>query len=69
MPQLTIIRSGTNVVLAWPTYANGLTLEFATNLVPPTVWNTNLPAPVLVNGQNAVTNGISGAQMFYRLSQ
>jgi hypothetical protein len=69
VPQLTILRFGTNVILTWPTYADGFTLEFATNLVPPVVWNTNLPAPVVVNAQNVVTNGISGAQKFYRLSQ
>ena len=51
-----------------PTSAAGFTLEFATNLVSP-VWNTNLPAPVKVNTYNAVTNGISGTQKFYRLSQ
>jgi hypothetical protein len=28
-----------------------------------------LPAPVVVNGQNTVTNGISGSQKFYRLIQ
>jgi uncharacterized repeat protein (TIGR03803 family) len=67
-PQLTIIPSGTNVILAWPTNAAGFTLEFTTNLVSP-VWNTNLPAPFVVNTNNAVTNGISGTQKFYRLSQ
>jgi uncharacterized repeat protein (TIGR03803 family) len=67
-PQLAIALSGTNVILNWPTNAAGFNLEFATNLVSP-VWNTNLPAPVVVNTNNAVTNGISGTQKFYRLSQ
>jgi hypothetical protein len=31
--------------------------------------NTFSPAPVIVNGQNTVTNPISGTQMFFRLSQ
>jgi len=66
-PLLTIVRSGTNVVLMWPASAAGFNLEFATNLLSP-VWNTNLPAPVVVNTNNAVTNGISGAQKFYRLN-
>jgi len=68
-PRLAIILSGTNVILAWPTYAPGVTLQSATNIVPPAVWNTNLPSPVVVNGQNTVTNPISGTQQFYRLSQ
>jgi hypothetical protein len=66
--QLTITPSGNNVILSWPASANG-TLEFATNLVPSTVWNTNLPAPVVISGQNVETNAISNAQMFFRLLQ
>jgi uncharacterized repeat protein (TIGR03803 family) len=67
-PQLTIIRSGANVVLTWPTKATGFTLQSTTNLVSP-VWSTNSPAPVVINGQNTVTNLISGTQQFFRLSQ
>jgi uncharacterized repeat protein (TIGR03803 family) len=66
---LTIARSGSNVVLSWPTGFSGYNLEFATNLVPPTVWNTNLPAPVILGGFNTVTNIISTSSKFYRLSQ
>ncbi len=68
-PQLTIMPSITNVVLSWPTNATDFTLQFTTNLVPPAVWSTNSPSPVVVNGQNTVTNPISGTQKFYRLSQ
>jgi methionine-rich copper-binding protein CopC len=67
-PLLTITPSGTNVVLRWPTNASSFILEFATNLISP-VWKTNLVTPVVVNTNNAVTNGISGTQKFYRLSQ
>jgi hypothetical protein len=67
-PQLTIIRSGTNVTLTWPTNATGFTLEFATNLVSPIFWNTNSPAPVVINRQNTVTNPIPGTHQFFRLS-
>jgi uncharacterized repeat protein (TIGR03803 family) len=68
-PQLTIIPSGANVVLAWPTNAAGFTLQSTTNLGSLAFWTTNSPVPVVVNGQNTVTNPISGAQQFYRLSQ
>ena len=68
-PQLTIIPSGANVILTWPTNAAGFTLQSTTNLGSSAVWTTNSPAPVVVNGQYAVTNPISGAQQFYRLSQ
>ena len=63
---LAIVLSGTNVVLTWPTNVTG-NLQFTTNLVSSAAWNTNLPPPVVVNGQNAVTNPISGTQMFFRL--
>jgi uncharacterized repeat protein (TIGR03803 family) len=68
-PQLTIILSGANVILTWPTNAAGFTLQSTTNLVSPAVWITNSPAPVVVNGQNAVTNSTPGTKKFYRLSQ
>ncbi|TAL00501.1 MAG: hypothetical protein EPO07_09580 [Verrucomicrobia bacterium] len=69
LPQLAIIPDGTNVIVTWPTPDTGAALQSATNLTPPVVWDTNLPAPVLVNGQNAVTNPISDTQQFFRLSQ
>ena len=72
-PQLTILPSGTNLILTWPTnFAGfnytGYTLQSTTNLVSP-VWTTNSPAPVVVNGQNTMTNPISGNQQFFRLRQ
>jgi uncharacterized repeat protein (TIGR03803 family) len=73
-PRLTITPSGTNVNLTWPSTVAGFsysayTLQSTTNLAPPTVWATNSPAPVVVNGQNGVTNSITGTQQFFRLSQ
>jgi hypothetical protein len=73
-PQLTIAPSGPNVLLMWPTNNagydyTGFILQSTTNLVSPVVWTTNSPAPVVINGQNTVTNPISGAQKFYRLMQ
>jgi uncharacterized repeat protein (TIGR03803 family) len=72
-PQLSITRFGPDVILSWPTSYlgfdySGYTLQSATNLVSP-VWTTNLPAPVVINGQYTVTNPISGTQQFFRLSQ
>jgi len=73
-PQLSIIPSGDNVILTWPTNAagfdySGFTLQSTTNLGSSAVWITNSPPPVVVNGRNTVTNPISGTQQFYRLSQ
>ena len=73
-PQLTITPSDTNVLLTWPTNNvgydyTGFTVQSTTNLISPVVWDTNSPAPVVINGQNVVTNPITGDQMFFRLSQ
>lgn len=67
-PQLTIVPSNANVILAWPSNTSGFFLQSATNLASP-IWTTNLPSPVVVNGQFTVTNPISGTQQFFRLSQ
>jgi hypothetical protein len=66
VPELTIIPSGTNVILEWPTNATGFTLQSTTNLSP-AVWSAVSPAPVVVNTNNVVTNTTSGRQHFYRL--
>src|ERR1035438_1967722 len=68
-PQLTITPSGANVILTWPTNAAGFTLQVTANLAPPVVWNTNSTVPVVISGQNFVTNPIAGTQMFFRLMQ
>jgi Divergent InlB B-repeat domain len=56
------------LILSWPTNSTGFALQSTTNLASP-VWTTNLPSPVIINGQNTVTNPISGTQQFFRLSQ
>jgi len=68
-PELAISRSGENVILTWSTNVTGFMLQSATNLVSPSFWSTVSPGPTVVNGQNTVTNPISGTQQFYRLSQ
>jgi len=72
-PTLAITASGTNVILTWPTNVagfdyTGYTLQSTTNLASPS-WSAVSPSPVIVNGQETVTNPISATQMFYRLLQ
>jgi uncharacterized repeat protein (TIGR03803 family) len=67
-PELILTPSGPNLVLSWPTNFTGYTLQSTTNLGS-SVWTTNLPTPVVINGQNTVTNPLSGTQQFFRLSQ
>lgn len=70
-PQLTLILSGPNSILTWPTnFAgfdySGYNLQSTTNLASP-VWTANSLTPAVVNSQYTVTNSISGTQQFYRL--
>jgi uncharacterized repeat protein (TIGR03803 family) len=67
-PQLTIVGSQTGVILTWPTNATGFTLQSTTNLVSNPLWTTVSPGPVVLNGQNTVTNPVSSARQFYRLA-
>jgi uncharacterized repeat protein (TIGR03803 family) len=67
LPTLTIVRSGTEVALLWPTNAVGFALESAATLVPPVIWSPVPGILTVVNGQNAVTNPASGPQQFFRL--
>jgi uncharacterized repeat protein (TIGR03803 family) len=67
-PQLAITLSGANVILTWPTNTVGFSLQSTTNLVSPAVWTAVPPAPVVVSGQNTVTNPASGPRQFYRLN-
>ena len=67
-PQLAIIPSRSNILLTWPTNSAGFILQSTTNVDPPD-WATHATAPIVINGQNIVTNPISGSQQFFRLSQ
>jgi uncharacterized repeat protein (TIGR03803 family) len=62
VPQLTITRTGTNVIVAWHTNFTGYTLQSNTNLASSGSW-TNL------SGQFSVTNPVSGPQKYFRLFQ
>lgn len=65
---LNIQRSGTNVLLIWPTNFPVFNLESTLNLGPAAVWTPVSPPPSVVNGQNVVTNSVLTAhQQFYRL--
>jgi hypothetical protein len=65
-PTLSVRRQRGEVVLAWPTNTTGFFLEYATNL-PATSWMPASPPPVVVNGENIVTNALTGGATFYRL--
>jgi uncharacterized repeat protein (TIGR03803 family) len=68
-PPLSLNFSGGNAVLAWPTNADGFILQSNADLTQPALWGAVSPASVNINGQNIVTNPMSGGQMFYRLGR
>jgi formylglycine-generating enzyme len=63
---LSVAQAGNNVVISWPVTTTNWVLQGTPGLSP-AAWSTNLPAPVVVNGQNSVTNPTSGTQQLYRL--
>ncbi len=67
LPSLSLALSGNQLILTWPTNVT-FTLQSATNLLAPVVWNTVSTTPTIVNGQYTVTNAVSGKEMFYRLT-
>jgi hypothetical protein len=69
-PYINVNRSKTNIIMNWTWLTNytGFVLQSNTNLVS-TNWSTVSPAPVVLSGQNTVTNPISGAQKYFRLKQ
>jgi uncharacterized repeat protein (TIGR03803 family) len=69
-PQLMITRSGSNVILSWPTSPFGFTLESTPSLAADErVWNTASPEPVVFGEENVVINPASSTLLFYRLRQ
>ncbi|HKW27707.1 MAG TPA: hypothetical protein VJT54_00080 [Verrucomicrobiae bacterium] len=66
---LNIQLVGANAVLSWPTNVPGFNLASSLNLGPGASWSTNLPSPVVVSGQNVVTNPVANSKQFYRLQQ
>jgi hypothetical protein len=70
-PQLTIISSGANVVLTWPTNFVGFdytsfTLQSTTNLFP-SAWSPVAQAAVTNAGQISVTVPTTAEREFFRL--
>ena len=65
-PALSLTRSGSRVVITWPTNVAGFVLQWSTNLAL-TNWTTATPAPVVVRGQYTVTNYSTNDFRLYRL--
>ena len=72
LPQLTIVRTGANVILSWPTNvvgfdSTGYTLQFTTNLALPNSWFPVAQSPATNVGQVSVTLPGNVGSKFFRL--
>ncbi len=69
LPPLLSAAAGGNqaLTLSWPNSASGLILQATASLSPPVNWTTVTNAPVLTNGQFALTPLTTNGQQFYRL--
>jgi len=63
---LRIFRSGSDVVISWPTAASGFTLQSNTDLNTMN-WQNVGQAPVVVGNENFVTNSAASGNAFFRL--
>ena len=68
-PKLAAAKSGSNLVLTWPTSATGFSLQTTLALGPSASWSAVTTTPVVVNGNNQVTIPLSGSATFFRLKQ
>jgi murein DD-endopeptidase MepM/ murein hydrolase activator NlpD/N-acetyl-anhydromuramyl-L-alanine amidase AmpD len=66
-PAVKFLSQGNRLVLSWPTNPPGFVLETAAGLPASGVWSQAPAAPVVVNGQNVVTNAATAGSGFYRL--
>ena len=65
-PKLKLVQAGGNVILSWATNSAGFALQYTTNLTA-TAWSVNSQPVTVINGQNVVTNKLTGTEMFFRL--
>jgi uncharacterized repeat protein (TIGR03803 family) len=65
-PQLAGVQSPNHVVFTWSTNQPAFTLQFTTNLA---TWSNVSNSTFIFNGQNIVTDSITGPQKYYRLAR
>ena len=64
---LSVSRQGNNVVISWPLYPNGFTLESTPSLSPPITWTAAPATSVISNNSYQVTVNSLGNMSYYRL--
>jgi hypothetical protein len=66
-PTIRISRSGTTMIVRWPSWANGYVLQSTPNMNPTTVWTTVSQSPALFGDEYMVTVPAMQAKGFFRL--
>jgi hypothetical protein len=66
-PPLEIQKAGSAVVLSWPSFYGGVTVQSVTNVVLSNAWTTVAGTPVVSSNQYVLTNGPITGNKFYRL--
>ncbi len=65
--KLSFTHFGGNVLLTWPVYPAGFTLESTPNLNTPITWSSVNITPVVSNNLNSVTISATSGNQFFRL--
>ena len=66
-PSLSAWSDGTNIVVSWPLWAEGLQLQSADRLGGTNSWLAVTSQPATVNFMNTVTNPVLATQRYFRL--
>ena len=68
-PALTIARSGSSVVVSWPSSATGFTLQQNSNLAATNNWAASTNSITTLNGTNSITISAPSGSLYFRLAQ
>jgi hypothetical protein len=68
-PKLKIIRQSSQMVLSWPAWATGYTLQIANSAGASAQWEDASMVPVLIGDLNVLTNSFDGQRQFFRMIQ
>lgn len=68
-PQLKIRRSGSDVLLSWPSSSSNFVLQGTSAFSTNSPFTNLLLSPVVIGSENVVTNGSTNGTRFFRLSR
>ena len=66
-PTLSIARQSASTTLSWPSWATDWQLESSRLVSAPASWSSVMEKPLLVGGENVLTNADTASHSFFRL--